>query len=113
MNALFERILSRYQIKDMRDRQNAVYEIAQIVALAGLNRGDSLIMLPSTVELACGFSISFQGFLRTWTSHCREGEVNSSLRIISSLSSKSFITSAGMLKLAKRVLREFVWKVIL
>lgn len=39
MNALFERILSRYQIKDMRDRQNAVYEIAQIVALAGLNRG--------------------------------------------------------------------------
>ena len=39
MNALFERILSRYQIKDVRDRQNAVYEIAQIVALAGLNRG--------------------------------------------------------------------------
>ena len=39
MNEFFERALSRYQIKDVRDRQNAIYEISQQIVLAGLHRG--------------------------------------------------------------------------
>ena len=39
MNEFFERALSRYQINDVRDRQNAIYEITQQIVLAGLHRG--------------------------------------------------------------------------
>ena len=39
MNEFFERALMRYNIKDVKDKQNAIYEIMQQVVLAGLHRG--------------------------------------------------------------------------
>ena len=39
MNEFFERALMRYNIRDVKDKQNAIYEITQQVVLAGLHRG--------------------------------------------------------------------------
>ena len=39
MNEFFEKVLRRYDIKDVKDKQNAIYEITQQVVLAGLWRG--------------------------------------------------------------------------
>ena len=39
MNEFFEKALMRYNIKDVKDKQNAIYEITQQVVLAGLHRG--------------------------------------------------------------------------
>ena len=39
MNEFFEKALRRYPINDLKDKQNAVYEITQQVVLAGLHRG--------------------------------------------------------------------------
>ena len=39
MNEFFEKVLRRYDIKDAKDKQNAIYEITQQVVLAGLHRG--------------------------------------------------------------------------
>ena len=39
MNEFFERALMRYNIRDVKDKQNAIYEIMQQVVLAGLHRG--------------------------------------------------------------------------
>ena len=39
MNQFFENALKRYQINNVTDKQNAVYEITQQVILAGLHRG--------------------------------------------------------------------------
>lgn len=39
MNEFFEKALMRYNIKDVKDKQNAIYEIMQQVVLAGLHRG--------------------------------------------------------------------------
>ncbi len=39
MNGFYEKALSRYQINNAKDKQNAVYEITQQVVLAGLHRG--------------------------------------------------------------------------
>lgn len=39
MNEFFENALKRYSISDVKDKQNALYEITQQVVLAGLHRG--------------------------------------------------------------------------
>ncbi|MBR6169217.1 MAG: nucleotidyl transferase AbiEii/AbiGii toxin family protein [Bacteroidaceae bacterium] len=39
MNEFFEKALMRYNIKDVKDKQNAISEITQQVVLAGLHRG--------------------------------------------------------------------------
>ena len=39
MNEFFEKALMRYNIRDVKDKQNAIYEITQQVVLAGLHRG--------------------------------------------------------------------------
>ncbi|MBQ8050299.1 MAG: nucleotidyl transferase AbiEii/AbiGii toxin family protein [Bacteroidaceae bacterium] len=39
MNEFFEKALKRYPISDVKDKQNALYEITQQVVLAGLHRG--------------------------------------------------------------------------
>ena len=39
MNDIFEQMLSRYQLVSDNDRRNAVYEVMQQIALAGLYRG--------------------------------------------------------------------------
>lgn len=39
MNEFFEKALMRYNIKDVKDKQNAIYEITQQIVLAGLHRG--------------------------------------------------------------------------
>jgi len=39
MNDFFENALKRYQINNVKDKQNAIYEITQQVVLAGLHRG--------------------------------------------------------------------------
>lgn len=39
MNNVFEQMLSQYQIVTDKDRRNAIYEVMQQIALAGLYRG--------------------------------------------------------------------------
>lgn len=39
MSGIFEQMLSRYQIANTQDRQNAIYEVMQQITLAGLYRG--------------------------------------------------------------------------
>ncbi|MBO7069106.1 MAG: nucleotidyl transferase AbiEii/AbiGii toxin family protein [Bacteroidaceae bacterium] len=39
MNEFFKKALMRYNIKNVKDKQNAIYEITQQVVLAGLHRG--------------------------------------------------------------------------
>lgn len=39
MSGIFEQMLSRYQIVNTQDRQNAIYEVMQQITLAGLHRG--------------------------------------------------------------------------
>ena len=68
MNEFFEKVLRRYDIKDARDKQNAIYEITQQVCWQDFIVAVSLTMPLSMEVLACACFISCLAFQRTWIS---------------------------------------------
>ena len=67
--SVFDQMMSRYEIRTEDDRRNAIHEVMQEVALAGLYRSGFLEKPLFMEALVCGFFTPCQDFLRIWISH--------------------------------------------
>lgn len=66
MTTIFDQMLSRYEIHTNDDYSNALHEVMQLIALAGLYRGGFLKMQHFTVVHASVFSMMYNGFRKIW-----------------------------------------------
>ncbi len=60
MNSAIESMIDRYDPKNNAERENAVKEIIQEIALAGLSHSDSLYAF---TKILCGIQIDLSGML--------------------------------------------------
>ena len=70
MSNIFDQMLSRYEIQTKDDYTNALHEVMQQIALAGLYRGGFSIRLHFTEALVFAFSTNCSDFQKIWIFLC-------------------------------------------
>lgn len=70
MMAVVEQMLQHYGATSDAEATNALREVMQEIALAGLNRGGFFRRLRSMTEPACGYFMDCHDSLKIWISLC-------------------------------------------
>jgi hypothetical protein len=65
-NPIFQTMLSRYSMRTKDERNNAMHEVMQQTALAGLYRGGFSTMQHFTEARVCGFFTACNVFRKIW-----------------------------------------------